>query len=380
MAKRRKDKEDEETEEQDFKLPKFDEEAFIKKEKEKIRATFLSFAFGFIVAIITFGFWQLLVDSPVQWTLIFLLGVFNAAWLRYLFARLGVSEEILERKGMFTSYAIYFLTWLFVLIVLINPPFYDGDAPSIQAVALPDMQELGGTVKVIAHVADNSGIKNDQVQFILTYNNTAIIQDTYTLQNNIFSYEYENEASNMGTYYYSISTEDTAGRTTEINGSFTYSDDVIKIPEPTEASTEKGANIGYATDIKIDVKADVNWVYYTVDDETVNVTKEKNQDFYITNAQYKGWEKNSKPSVNVYGKVIYYFENIPTPFENSIIDTTIYHFNVSDDSEIGTIDQPIPKIPTPRMVTVPGFELLFVVVALAAAVFIFKYKKKHNQP
>jgi len=45
MAKRRKETEDEE-EKVDFKMPKFDEEAFVRKEKEKIKTTFISFVFG----------------------------------------------------------------------------------------------------------------------------------------------------------------------------------------------------------------------------------------------------------------------------------------------------------------------------------------------
>ncbi|OYT29608.1 hypothetical protein B6U98_01885 [Thermoplasmatales archaeon ex4572_165] len=379
MAKRRKEKDEEEVEEADFKIPKFNEKAFVSKEKEKMRATFLSFIFGFIIAFITFGFWVLLTNSPFQWTLVFLFGLFNASWLRYLFSRFNIDESVLERKGQFAAYAVYFLTWLFILIILVNPPFYDGESPVINAVSLPDMQETGGTVNVVAHVVDNSGIKNNEVQFKLNYNESVIVEETIKLENNIFEYEFLNPDNNLGTFSYIIQTEDNLGKTTQFNGTFVYDNDVIKIPEPPGASIFPGPSITYATDIKIDVKADADWVYYTVDGETINVTKDADDKYYSTTASYKGWEKNTKPTVKIYAKVIHYFENIPIAFNNSIVDNTEYYFNVSDDNEIGDLDSPVPTLPQPITVTVPGFELFIALISLIAVVLFFKYKKKHQR-
>lgn len=377
MAKRHKDKEDKE-EELDFKLPKFNEEEFVKKEKEKIRATFVSFIFGIIIAFITFGFWMLLSASPFQWMLTFLFGLFTASWLRYLFIRLKIEEKVLERKGMFTSYAIYFLTWLFVLIILVNPPFYDGDAPTIQHVALPDMQEINGTVKIIAHVTDNTRIQNNDVLFTLSYNGSTLVDDTFKIDdNNIFSYEFTNPDKNLGTYSYTLKASDPNGLTTKINGSFEYDNDVIKIPVPAGANTYPGPQVSYANDIKIDVKASVDWVYYTVDGNLINVTARQGG-YYVTSPEFKGWVRNSVDTVHVFAKKIHYFENIPIAFNNSIVDTATYYFNVSNDNEIGQTEGEVPTLPQPRMVSVPGFEAYMIIIGLAAAVLIFKYKKKHN--
>jgi hypothetical protein len=379
MAKRHKDKEDKE-EELDFKLPKFNEEEFVKKEKEKIRATFISFIFGVIIAFITFGFWMLLSASPFQWMLTFLFGLFTASWLRYLFIRLKIEEKVLERKGMFTSYAIYFLTWLFVLIILVNPPFYDGDAPTIQHVALPDMQEINGTVKIIAHVTDNTRIQNNDVLFTLSYNGSTLVDDTFKIDdNNIFSYEFTNPDKNLGTYSYTLKASDPNGLTTKINGSFEYDNDVIKIPVPAGANTYPGPQVSYANDIKIDVKASVDWVYYTVDGNLINVTARQGG-YYVTSPEFKGWVRNSVDTVHVFAKKIHYFENIPIAFNNSIVDTATYYFNVSNDNEIGQKEVEVPTLPQPRMVSVPGFEAYMIIIGLAAAVLIFKYKKKHNTP
>ena len=114
MAKKRKEKTDEE--ELDFKLPKFDEKKFLNKERRNIKTLFLSFLLGLIIAIVSFSFWTLLSGSGLRWELVLLLGVFNASWLKYLFTRLNIDLTDFGRKGWFGSYAIYFFTWLIVIM------------------------------------------------------------------------------------------------------------------------------------------------------------------------------------------------------------------------------------------------------------------------
>ena len=88
MAKRRKEKDEEE--DKDFKIPKFDEESFLKRERRNIKTTFISFLFGILIALISFGFWSLLSGNALRWELVLLFGVFSAAWLKYIFLRLNV--------------------------------------------------------------------------------------------------------------------------------------------------------------------------------------------------------------------------------------------------------------------------------------------------
>lgn len=378
MAKRRKEK-DEQAEE-DFKLPKFDEKEFVQKEKEKIRMTFVSFLFGLLIAVITFGFWALLQDSPFQWMLVFLFGVFNTSWLRYLFVKLNITMDPSDRKGMFSAYAIYFLTWLFLLIVLVNPPFYDAESPHIEVVSLPDMQEPGGSVKIVAHITDNAGINNNQATLIITHNQSTIMDETFTLDESILLYEYQSDNQTMGDFDFMITAEDNSGFTTQKNGSFSIDDNVIKVPKPTGVTTPPGPFVSYADDIVFDVKADVDWFYYTINDEKINVTKdEDNTGFYTTSPRIEGWQKNTLVTVNAYAKTIHYFKNLPKEFNNTIIDTSTYYFNVSDASEIGTETPPEIKLPQPQTVQVPGFEIIIFLVSLIGVVLIFKYRKKHHK-
>ncbi|RLF32243.1 MAG: hypothetical protein DRM98_04245, partial [Thermoplasmata archaeon] len=70
MAKKRKEKDEED---KPFKLPKFDKEKFLKKEKRNIKTTFISCIFGIFMGLICFGFWVLMGHgNTLRWPLVLL--------------------------------------------------------------------------------------------------------------------------------------------------------------------------------------------------------------------------------------------------------------------------------------------------------------------
>ncbi len=158
MAKRRKEGA-EPAEPLDFQIPKFDEEAFMKRERRNIKTMVISFLFGLLLAVICFGFWVLLEGSFLRWELVLLVGVVNSIWIKYIFLRLNIDLTDFGRKGWLTSFVTYFFTWILLLILLVNPPFYDGEPPHVDMVALPGMQEPGGTILFAAYLSDNVGVK-----------------------------------------------------------------------------------------------------------------------------------------------------------------------------------------------------------------------------
>ena len=167
MAKRRKEGAEAE-EPLDFQIPKFDEEAFIKRERRNIKTMFIAFLFGLLLAGICFGFWVLLEGSFLRWELVLLVVVVNSIWIRYLFLKLNIDLTDFGRKGWLTAFVTYFITWLLVFIVLVNPPFYDGEAPHADMVALPGAQEPGGTILFAAHITDNVGVNTAGITFTIT--------------------------------------------------------------------------------------------------------------------------------------------------------------------------------------------------------------------
>jgi hypothetical protein len=353
MAKRRKEKDDEE--ELDFKIPKFDEKKFIIKEKTNIKITFISFIFGFIISILSFGFWVLLKNNSLRWSLVFLFGFFCAAWLRYLFIKLQIDFNEIGRKGQFSSFAVYFFSWLLILIVLINPPIYDEENPHIELVILPSVQELGGTVKIVARVVDNSGI--DNIEFNLKYQNVTLdIDKEFIYDDSFFIYEYKNIENLIGVFDFSISVTDKNG----LNS-------ILAVPSD-------GDSVTYATTIKFDVKANPDRVYYMVNNgQEINTTFKDS--FYETYPKFKGWNKNTIAFIDVYAELIHYFPNSIKQFNNTIVDSESYSFNVSNAAEIGIENPPDVKLPKPKIIQVPGFELVISILSIVGLILIIKNRK-----
>ena len=396
MAKRRK--EGAEVEEQlDFQIPKFDEEGFIKRERRNIKTLFIAFLFGLLIAVICFGFWVLLEGSFLRWELVLLVGVVNAVWIRYLFLKLNIDLTDFGRKGWLTTYAAYFFTWLLILIVLVNPPFYDGEAPHVEVVALPGMQEPGGTILIAAYIVDNVGVNKAGINFTITDQNGITFTPDFTYENNIFRYTYENPSDLLGASNYTFIVSDVNNRKTTIIGSFTYATDVLEII----SSRFTGIMSGDAITIKADdqISKENFRVYYRIDDGSdlnVNRKEPSDKERYETSAEFEGWTANSTVTVHLYAEARHYFLNIPEKFSNTVKDTKPYIFSTANDQNIGT-EEPLVEynytlallrksqlpntlnyqLPYPRSIgTTPGFEVVVFVLAIVVVVFLFKRKKK----
>jgi hypothetical protein len=373
MAKKRREKDDEE--ELDFKIPKFDEEKFLKKERKKIKTNYLSFLLGFIIGLISFGFWILLSGNQLRWELVLLFCVFNGSWLRYIFTRFNIDLTDFERRNWFTSYAIYFFTWFLVLLVLVNPPFYDDEPPAIEIVALPDAQEIGGSVKIVARIRDNVNVEKDEIVFNLEYPDGSNLSPEFSYDGNIFLYVYDNPDNIVGEYRYTISAKDVNNIKSEIiEDYFIYSEDTIKVASPANSETIPGPVVTYAEPIRFDVQAEVSRVYYKVDD-SVQINATLVGDYYETTPKKIGWTRGKNANVTAFAEVIFYFDNFQKQFNNTIIDNTTYHFQVTDDSQTGTEPSPEIKIKGPGVFMVPGFELLIFIISMIFVVFIFKKSK-----
>jgi len=78
----------------------------------------------------------------------------------------------------------------------------------------------------------------------------------------------------------------------------------------------------------------------------------------------------------VYAEVIHYFENLDIQFNNTIIDSSIYHFNVIADQQIGTEEPPEIELPKPKFVQVPGFEIIVFVISMILLIIILRIRRK----
>jgi len=383
MAKKRKDP-DAEDEDKPFKLPKFDEKAFVKKEKRNIRVLFIAFFFGCLVALISFGFWALMSgeSSNLRWPLVLIFGIFTASFIRYILMRLNFDLKEFAKKNWFTTYAVYFFAWLLVLMVLVNPPFYDDEAPKVNLVVLPDMQEPGGDILIVAKITDNVGIAKSDIEFSI--DGEAIVSTDFEYFDNVFRYTFPNpDTIKEDPYNIVLTAKDSNGHSTTKKDTFAYSNDTITLAEP-----DPGDAVDANDDIRFRVLADVNRVYYKVDDGIeINATKLKDsQTDYESFPKYEGWPDITGAETNItcYAEVVYYFENHIVngefvPFTNTIKDTDTYNFTIEDKDDVGEETSEKIKLPTGKFVGAPGFEAIVFIAALLAVVLIIKYKKKDKQ-
>lgn len=381
MAKRRRETDAEE--DKPFKLPKFNEEEFLRRERRNIKATLLSFSFGILMAFVCFGFWALMGHQDnLRWPLVLLVAIVNAVFLKPIFLRSNIDLKDFTGKNWFSSYMIYFFTWLIFFIVIVNPPFYDDEPPRIQAVVLPEMQEPGGSVLIVAKITDNSGIDKQKIDFEIVTPNGSILHPDFTYENNIFNYTSQgpDNITRDQTYTYKIIATDSNGHKKEKTGSFTFSYNTIKVPTPVGADQPPGPTVSYADDIIFDVKTNVSRVYYTINGgKEINATYNPDTGYYHTTPKKEGWIKGANVTMQVYAQIVYYFENTYQQFNNTIVDTSQYYFQVSNADEVGTEKSDEIAMPSPRFIMVPGFELVVFLVALLAVVLVLKKNHKKDR-
>lgn len=116
MAKSRREEKVEEKGDYEFRLPEFDEKAFIRREIEGARASFYTVGIGFAAGILS----VVLLASGLDWKLGWL-PIFGAmAALRPLLQKMNFSEEAVGWKSLLGSYFMLFFTALSVWIVGAN--------------------------------------------------------------------------------------------------------------------------------------------------------------------------------------------------------------------------------------------------------------------
>lgn len=400
MAKRRK--EGAEAEEQiDFQIPKFDEEAFLKRERRNIKTMLIAFLFGLLISIICFGFWVLIGDNFLRWELVLLVGVVNSIWIKYLFLKLKIDLTDFGRKGWLSTFFTYFFTWLLILVVLVNPPFYDAESPRVEIAVLPGMQEPGGTILIAAYIVDNVGVNKDGINFTITDPLGTRQSPDFTYEDNIFRYTYENPDDLLGTYEFLFVVSDVNDKKTTMNGSFTYSRDALNITSSLRDGIRSGDSITIKADERISKE---NFrVYYRIDgSQDINVDRKtpSDKERYETSAEFEGWTPNATLTVRVYAEARYYFINVPEKFSNIVTDTQVYEFSTANDPTIGTQEPLVewnvtlaslqkPQLPNtlnyvlpyPRSIgATPGFEAIMLILAVVVGMLLFKRKKKDTMP
>jgi hypothetical protein len=95
------------TEEYAFKAPKFDEAEFLKKELLGAKTTFLTIAFAFAMALVSFA-----LARAVKFSVAFVVGFLAIFGLKFVFLAARVEPEKVDRKLWLSAGGTYFFAWL----------------------------------------------------------------------------------------------------------------------------------------------------------------------------------------------------------------------------------------------------------------------------
>jgi hypothetical protein len=100
----------------EFKLPKFDERAFIRREVQSAKASFYTVGLGIAAGILAAGLYAL----PIAWQWGWLPILASLAVARPMLQKLGFGDEVVAWKAMFGSLFMLFFTGLAVWILGVN--------------------------------------------------------------------------------------------------------------------------------------------------------------------------------------------------------------------------------------------------------------------
>lgn len=118
-ARKSKDEKGEKGGDYEFPMPKFDEKAFMRREVESARITFLTVFIGLGAGVLA----RLADAYGGNWRLGWLPLLLLLAGLQPLLQRMGYSEENTKPKAMFGNWFLLFFTGLAVWVLLHNEPF-----------------------------------------------------------------------------------------------------------------------------------------------------------------------------------------------------------------------------------------------------------------
>lgn len=359
-------------------LPEFDEKKFMEKERRKAKTSFISFLFGVLIGIICRFLWTNL-DSSIRWPLCFLLAVASIGFMARILQFLKIDIKQFSKKEWAGSIAFYLFTWLAIFILAINPPFYDASPPKIEAIALPEIQEENGSILVVAHVTDNSGVK--KVTINISGNEYEMEKDEeipviYLKEFNL------SQAGKNGKFIVKAVDEKGNEEKEELNYSFRKTEELVKVYKIEDEGRVKEIIIEVYKNISKaiqELKKDFR-VYYVVNGYEINATKvgESNDGKYVkyhSYPEYKGWEKDTENTIKVYVEIDYYFPGILKKYSNVVYGGE-YTFKTSSDENIGTKDsEPAQNLPEPISLRTPGFEFIALMIGIILALYVKRKKQ-----
>jgi len=229
---RKKRKVEKKEEEYEWVPPEFDEKTFLEKDIKGTRALFVT-----VISCVLFAILAYFLGEAIHWALGFVVLFVGIFLLRYIFPLSRVDTSALEAKSMIGNYALFFLLFIGLWILFMNPPFSDHSDPSIGEPEIWVWVEAEGDwikltdanrgtlihenypVNITSMVTDNGQLSSVMIKVHLAGDTGEYVNMT---DRGNWVYEFNNTypKGEDPTYIFTIRAEDSAGNVNEKTGSF----------------------------------------------------------------------------------------------------------------------------------------------------------------
>lgn len=212
MAKKRK-MDEEEDEEFTFTPPDFDRKKFVEKEIKDGYASFFTIAYGIIIGLASYSLHRYLGSVLAGMAI----GIILTGGIKFVYDIFKVDIAHFTWKNWLGNSLMYFITWLSVWIIMINPPIGDVSAPEMKVLTgdIYEMSMNNTTVKGIeAKIVDNTAVKSVTITFTHTDTHCVQVGIEYTMLKEGEHYTYIPDGGfDLGNYTYIIRATDPSGNT-----------------------------------------------------------------------------------------------------------------------------------------------------------------------
>ena len=151
-----------------FEMPDFNEKEYLEEQLKIGKGVFVAILWAVIVGVLTYFTYTFFPDN---WRYIFITGIFGLLSLYLILPPFKVDLKNIPKKSWFNFVFAYFLTWLAVAIIAVNPPFSDISDPTLEDLTLEKQEYNPGmydnfipTVQIRARIRDNYKVSGGTVE------------------------------------------------------------------------------------------------------------------------------------------------------------------------------------------------------------------------
>ncbi len=344
---------------EEIKIPEFDEKKFKETEKRKAKTAMAAFLFGVMIAVISRFLWANMSPS-IRWPLVFLFAMASIGFFAKILQYLKINTAAFSKKEWLSSISFYFFTWLAFFILFMNPPFYDASPPKIEVAVLPAIQQINENASIFARITDNVGVEKTEIN----------LSGMHSMKkyNGFYVFNY----SGNGDIPFKIIARDVNGHKSSYDGMLHFRKNVVY--------SKNYTNLNSSSIVKIWVLKNVSHekfrVFCIVNGVEVNATsfgEEGEYYIYKITPSYHGW-KAGKNKMQPCVQVIHYMEGSKTML-SAIVKGTEYTITVKNESDVGTQPSPAIEMPKPPSLRTPAFQLAGLAVAIVIVALLRRKQK-----